>query len=543
MSTDRCIFRFLLVSLNVDTILQGTTIGSRRKKLDEMTNDWGLEGAYGATLGRIKGQGRDGSRLGMAALMWISHSGRPLKVDELCHALGVEIRSADLDGDNVPSIGTLLACCKGLVAVDKEASTVRLIHFTLQEYLRAHPEHFDRPHAAMAEICLSYLNSHQVKALSPNSLPHDPHLQRTRFPEYSSIYWGVHAKRDLSDSAKQLALGLLGDYSNHISPKILVNKERVDYFKFYSNKPLLFSGLHYASFFGIDEIVTCLVEVEGCNINPIDCTGSTPLMWAASNGHEGVVNILLGRDGVNPNSRDRRGQTPLHRAAVEGHEGVVKILLGRDDVSPNRPDKRGRTPLCRAAVAGHEGVVKILLGRDGVDPNQFSRGQTALSWAASEGRVGVVKMLLGRDDASPDKPGNNGLTPLWYATTEGHEEVMKILLGRDEVDPNQLFIGLNETPLSWAASKGHEGAVKILLGRDDINPNKLNKYDRTPLSCAAWRGHEEVVKLLLERDDIDLDKPNEDGQSPLWWAADGGHKGVVKMLQGRSNTALLRYWE
>src|ERR1700760_3821138 len=104
LSTDRYIFRFLLVSLNVDTILQGATIRSRRKKLDEMTDDWGLEGAYGATLGRIKGQDGEKSRLGMAALMWISRSERPLKVGELCHALGVEIGSADLHCDNVPSI-------------------------------------------------------------------------------------------------------------------------------------------------------------------------------------------------------------------------------------------------------------------------------------------------------------------------------------------------------------------------------------------------------------------------------------------------------
>ena len=131
-----------------------------------MTDHPGLEGAYGETLGRIKRQGKEGSRLGMAALMWISHSERPLKVDELCHALGVEIGSADLDCDKVPSIRTLLACCQGLVSVHKECSTVRLIHFTLQEYLQVHPELFDRPHATIAETCLSYLNSRQVKALS-----------------------------------------------------------------------------------------------------------------------------------------------------------------------------------------------------------------------------------------------------------------------------------------------------------------------------------------------------------------------------------------
>jgi len=152
--------RFLLVSLNIDTILQGTTIGRRRRKLDAMTDGLGLEGAYSETLSRIKGQGEEEARLGIATLMWISHSERPLKVDELCHALGVEIGSPDLDGDDVPSIRTLLSCCQGLIAVDKEASTVRLIHFTLQEYLRAQPELFGRAHSIMAETCLSYLNSH-----------------------------------------------------------------------------------------------------------------------------------------------------------------------------------------------------------------------------------------------------------------------------------------------------------------------------------------------------------------------------------------------
>src|SRR5947209_1955520 len=102
----------------------------------------GLEvgGIYGATLNRIKGQGEEKARLGMATLMWISHSEQPLTPNELCHALAVELGSANLNTDNVPSVGVWLTCCQGLVSMDKEASTVRLIHFTLQEYLRTHPE-------------------------------------------------------------------------------------------------------------------------------------------------------------------------------------------------------------------------------------------------------------------------------------------------------------------------------------------------------------------------------------------------------------------
>ena len=91
LSTDRCMSRFLLVSLNIDAVLQETTIHHRRQKLDAMTRGLGLGDAYSVTMARIKDQGGEKARLGMSALMWISHSERPLNANELCHALAVEI--------------------------------------------------------------------------------------------------------------------------------------------------------------------------------------------------------------------------------------------------------------------------------------------------------------------------------------------------------------------------------------------------------------------------------------------------------------------
>jgi len=127
--------RFLLASLNIQAILKETTIDRRRRRLRGMGNGLNLRDAYEATLEKVKAQGGDKARLGMAVLMWIFYSWRPLQVDELCHAIAIRIGSTDLESDDIPAISTLLGYCLGLVAVDKSTSTVRLIHFTLREYL------------------------------------------------------------------------------------------------------------------------------------------------------------------------------------------------------------------------------------------------------------------------------------------------------------------------------------------------------------------------------------------------------------------------
>ena len=289
-----------------------------------------LGDVYSATIERIKAQDGDKSRLGMAALMWISHVERPLQADELCHALAVRLGTIDFNTDNVPSMSTLISCCQGLITVDKQASTVRLIHFTLQEYLSAHPDIFSRPHSAIAEICLTYLNSQQVKALSTDP---SPGIQNTPFLEYCSVHWGTHAKKDLSEGARSLGLELLEGHYNQISTRLLLSQVKpLNFFIKHLATLSPFSGLHCASFFGIVEIVAGLIEMGCYDINEGDFSGRTPLAWAAHNGHEELVKILLGREEVSPDKPCLEGLTPLSYAAWSGHEGVVEMLLRREEV-------------------------------------------------------------------------------------------------------------------------------------------------------------------------------------------------------------------
>jgi len=82
------VYRFLLVSLNIDAILGEVTISQRRKKLQAMARGNGLGDAYEATLTRLKAQKGNKSELGSRALMWVLNSRRPLSTDDLCKKNG-----------------------------------------------------------------------------------------------------------------------------------------------------------------------------------------------------------------------------------------------------------------------------------------------------------------------------------------------------------------------------------------------------------------------------------------------------------------------
>jgi len=525
--------RFLLVSLTIEAILQEVTISRRREKLDTMTSGSGLEGAYDTVIKQIKEQKGDRADLGMTALMWVSHSERPLNVDDLCHALAVKIGSRDIDVDNVPLIWTVLSCCRGLLAVDEGSSTIRLIHFTFKEYLSSRMDLFGRAHSKIAETCLTYLNFQAIKDLSTHCSPDRP-LDRSLDPRgipflrYSSLYWGTHMRIELSDCSKCLALELLDRYDNHISAELLwesINEwslcSHID-----SGKP--FSALHCVSYFGIAGVVIDLIGMKKWDVNQRDSAGLTPLMWAAKCGREEVVELLLRRNHAEPDITDAQyDRTALSWAARSGHEEVVKLFLGQLFVNPGSIGQWWR---------GTPQVMSLLFGRRYINPDRPDKdGQTPLSQAAGNGHYRVVKLLLERGDVSPDKPETrHGQTPLSLAAGNGHGGVVELMLGREDINPNMPDNG-GQTPLSWAAGNGHEGVVKLMLGREDTNPDKPDNGGQTPLSWAAWNGHDGVVKLLLEQENVSPDWPDNRGKAPLSWAVGNGHGGVVKLLLGRED--------
>ncbi|RPA91652.1 ankyrin, partial [Choiromyces venosus 120613-1] len=471
---------FLLVSLTIEAILGETTISRRRKKLNEVTGGRGVGDLYTATLERINAQKGSRPQQGMEVLMWISHSLRPLNPDELCHALGVEIGASNVDHDNIPSIRTVLGSCLGLVTVDSSSSTVRLVHFTLQEYILAHPTLFHTAHSMIAEVCLTYLNFECINDLSP-TLPSSP--PTTPFLEYASRYWGAHTRRETTEAVTKLALRVLDCFDTHISCKLLLyHNPDFEEAKWIYLHPLGFTGLHGAAFFDLVEIMVPLLETRQWDLNAPDFGGNTALEWAAKRGHESALSLLLERCDVDPNIANTNCQELLCLAARHGHEGVLKLLLKRGNVSLDKASNGG-PPLCLATIWGHVGVVKVLLELSDVNPNSADEeGRTPFSWAAGNGEEEIVLMLLERKDVDFNMADSTGRTPLSWAAENGHEAIVETLLERSDIDPN-MADNNGRTPLSWAAEggDGHVSVVEMLLARDDVNPNAADNSGTTPL--------------------------------------------------------------
>jgi len=388
------ISRFLLASLNMDAVLSEATIHQRRQVLKRMSKGLGLQDAYETTLDRIRIQGGSKSRLGLQALMWISHSGRPLGSQELCHALGVELGAKDFSIANVPSIRTVLGYTLGLATVDELTSTTRLVHFTLQEYLGEHPTLFVTAHSMMAEICLTYLNCRSVRSLPLDS---GQALETTPFLEYSTCFWATHASREVTEPVKSLALRLLDGYENHVSATILWRWEIHE--SWWREDIQRIHRLHCIVFGGVSEIASSLLEIQGRQMNWRESKGRTLSVWAVEHKNRGVTELQLGQGDIELyTGMDDDGGTVLSFTARKGREGTVKLDIQQRDVLPGSTGGNGRTPLSVDVSGRYESVVKLYLERgDARHHSADIDGRRTLLFAAARGHRPAVMLHLERN--------------------------------------------------------------------------------------------------------------------------------------------------
>jgi len=457
--------RFLLASLQLDVIAQSTTECEVKESLKQIPSD--LKSTYDRTLERVGQQQEKRRNLAYRILSWLSQARRPLSVEELGHVLAIREGDSDMDKTNIPKERIMVRVCMGLVVIDHDSSAIRLAHFSMQEYLQRRFERFETKSLSaekdmIANTCLTILLFDEFSKGYCNS--DSEFLQRMKmYPElsYAAANWAYHRSNRCSGQSRQLALRFLGDYNKVTSATQAMMVNTLYQYREYSQEfPKSFTGLHMASFLGVEEPVESLLE--SIMVDSKDSYYRAPLSYAAQNGHNMVVELLLEK-GAELESKDRYGQTPLLYAAQNRHDAVVKLLL-ENGAELESKDRYGKTPLSGAAQKDHDAVVKLLLenGAELESKNTLS-GRTPLLYAAQKGHDAVVKLLL-ENGAELESKDRSGRTPLSWAAQKGHDAVVKLLLENGaELESKDTLSG--QTPLSWAAENGHDAVVKLLLER------------------------------------------------------------------------------
>ena len=125
---------------------------------------------YDDAIARIESQNQDYRTLAEKALRWIAYAFRPLPVEALQEAVAIELVEPgehtfddegiqDYNNEAMPSIGSILDVCAGLLIHDETSGLVRLVHYTAQDYFDAHAgSRFDKAHTCIARECITYLS-------------------------------------------------------------------------------------------------------------------------------------------------------------------------------------------------------------------------------------------------------------------------------------------------------------------------------------------------------------------------------------------------
>ena len=132
------------------------------------------------------------------------------------------------------------------------------------------------------------------------------------------------------------------------------------------------------------------------------------------------------------NLRDNKGSTPLHYAAGNGHVHVCHFLS--NIVSEESQRRLTRTEgggikkdSIQNAVQGAAKESSITAKRDYANISNKTQGRSALHWAARNGHLETCQLLVQEFGASIDPLAKGDVTPLQLAVWQGHVRVCEWL--------------------------------------------------------------------------------------------------------------------
>ena len=261
--------------------------------------------------------------------------------------------------------------------------------------------------------------------------------------------------------------------------------------------------------------VQSLLEI-GVSTETRDLYGRTALMTASK--HLKVLEILL-NNGANINAVDSSGKTPLIFSVFASNIQATKFLLERGADAHTR-DKSGRLPLTYAWEASNYEMLEVFYDAE----PKFD-----IASAAVVGKLEGVKDIL-REGSNIDKRSEFGETALTASIGRDHFAVAKYLI---QVGADVNLIGRYCSPLVSVILKRNVQLVKDLI-HHGADINGLTDYG-SPLIAAVTSGDLEIIELLLDNQ-ADINAVDAEGDTVLSLAIYEENYEIVEFLKRKIAT-------
>lgn len=418
---------------------------------------------YMQTMERIDSQMEAKKTLAKQTLAWVTCSKRALTPQELRYALAIDEWEQDFDDDGLVSLEDIVSSCQGLVVINPETDTVRLVHYTAQEFFTGPQGHLNdwNPGAELyiTTICLTILNFEAYDKAAKVWCSSDSIGKPARFMDltrqnfgklpflrYAAFFWPQHLRGVCNKKLIETTISFLepGARFQFLFQQI--------WFHFYElipfpdNKTLLPDEeppLHTCAILGLDFVYKAIFESIDpekrlFHLNRTVWHGNTALFKAARMNRADVVLFLVEQKGIDV-TLSPNGYTPLGVACSGGHEKVVAALLKHPDLSartlayteytrPGKPLERFDLPIHLATKDKRLGVIRLLVEDDNIKADVNAKngdGKTPLHIACDHRCEEMVAYLLGREGLRVNDQTKSGATPFLIAATNGSVPILR----------------------------------------------------------------------------------------------------------------------
>ncbi|CAJ0548883.1 Ff.00g024960.m01.CDS01 [Fusarium sp. VM40] len=394
---------FLLAKLHLESLSQ--KINRKEVRISLKTLPASLNATYSEALDRIYRQAPEAVELAEAVLFWVLCAKRSLTILELQQIYATQDlpEDAGLEEDDLPDADILTGVCGGLIMVDSDSRTVRLVHYTAQQYFEQfHSQKLTQARISITNISLKYLALPNFSSgICTTDKAMAQRLEEYPFLDYAAKHWGaeinifdqdghVPAFDKLASSTTALgttsqAFGIPSDRHSNWSQEF----------------PRDIPALVLAATFDLPRVLERMVRT-GHDLESKGTDEDTALIRAASFGHQENARVLL-HLGADKNARDHMNETALQRAAGNGEADVIKVLLEKE-ADVNVSTSSDWTALMAAVSSGNIEAVQMLVDAGANLMAETVWGDSALSIATRNGQEAIATLLADRGAILPHGP-------------------------------------------------------------------------------------------------------------------------------------------